>query len=170
MALAFILIASVVLADEKELPPIRGDRLSVLPKDTLIAADGLHGDCEYSGIVPGVWYTGQCRTGTHYDPKIFPAGAVGMCVIPGLAGLDNSPINSFLCDVRWKGKANDANQQVCANFQDSHASTTETLANSTTSLRIPLLLWLIVSGQTTSSTDPQARSVTSTEEVRTVAF
>lgn len=52
---------SAAIADTTKLTAFRGDRLSVMPEGLLNAAEAPHGDCEYSGIVPGVWFTGVSR-------------------------------------------------------------------------------------------------------------
>ncbi|TID27312.1 hypothetical protein E2P81_ATG00072 [Venturia nashicola] len=119
MALVVTQLTSAAIADTTELTITRGDRLSVMPKGFLSAADAPHGDCEYSGIIPGVWYTGQCRTGIHYDPDRNLASKVGLCVVPGLIYPDGSPVDGILCDIRWMGRANDSNQKACANYEDS---------------------------------------------------
>lgn len=58
-------VTNVALIDTTELSLIRGDRLSVMAIEnatvdlaTLTVADSDHGDCEFSGVVPGVWFTG----------------------------------------------------------------------------------------------------------------
>lgn len=58
MALAVTHVTSAAIADTKELVAFRGDRLSVMPKGPRVAEGAPHVDCEYSGVVPGVWYTG----------------------------------------------------------------------------------------------------------------
>lgn len=58
MALIVTQVTSAAIADTTELSIIRGDRLSLMATGPLTAADAPHGDCEYSGIIPGVWYEG----------------------------------------------------------------------------------------------------------------
>ncbi|RDI79549.1 hypothetical protein Vi05172_g10504 [Venturia inaequalis] len=119
MALAVTQVNSAAIVDATKLSLIRGDRLSAMPKGSLTAATAPHGDCEYSGVIPGLYYTGHCRTGMHYDPKNTITSKVGLCVIPGMQYPDGSPIDGVVCDIRYKGLGNDPNQEPCANFEDS---------------------------------------------------
>lgn len=58
MALAVTQVNSAALVVTTKLSVIRGDRLSTMPKGPLTAGTAPHGDCEYSGIIPGLYYTG----------------------------------------------------------------------------------------------------------------
>jgi hypothetical protein len=62
----FLSVTQAALIDAPELSPIRGDRLSVMPAGNITSTDTFsldarkvkHVDCEYSGVIPGVWFSG----------------------------------------------------------------------------------------------------------------
>jgi hypothetical protein len=59
LLLAFSFTQAAII-DAPELAPIRGDRLSIMPagSNALDTRATDHHDCEYSGIIPGVIFSG----------------------------------------------------------------------------------------------------------------